>query len=102
MNPIWRERLVAVIAALLAVWLAFDVAQGAIVLPLVVTAIGLAAILTRLTGISIDAIAISFLLLGYIIGNRGFAQLMPVPGVPLLPAEMGLAVASACLLWRCA
>jgi O-antigen ligase len=72
------------------------------VLPLFVGALALAAILTRVTGVGIDALAVSFLWLGYVVGNRGFAQLMPVPGLPLLPAEIGLAIATACLLWRCA
>jgi O-antigen ligase len=102
MNPYWRERIVAVGAALMAVWLAFDLAQGAIMMPLLVVAIALAAILTRMTGVGVDVIVISFLWMGYVIGNRGFAQLMPVPGVPLLPAEIGLAIATSCLLWRCA
>jgi hypothetical protein len=102
MNPLWRERIVTVAAALLAVWLAFELAQGAIMVPLLIGMIGLAAILTRLTGVAIDAIAISFLWVGYIIGNRGFAQLMPVPGLPILPGEIGLGLAGACLLWRCA
>ncbi len=102
MNPIWRERIVALVAALVAVWLAYGLAEGALVLPLVAGAIAAAAIFVRLTSMSIDAIVVGGLLFGYIVGNRGFAQLMPVPGLPLLPAEMGLAVASGCLMWRCA
>ncbi|MCC5022733.1 MAG: hypothetical protein J6386_08025 [Candidatus Synoicihabitans palmerolidicus] len=35
---------------------------------------------------------IGALLVGYIIGNRGFAQFMLVPGLPLLPGEMGLVI----------
>ena len=38
------------------------------------------------------------LFLGYFVGNRGFAQLMPSAQLPLLPAEIGLAIAGAWLL----
>jgi hypothetical protein len=41
------------------------------------------------------------LILGYLIGNRGFAQLHP-PGLPLLPGEFVLAVAGTLWLWRVA
>jgi hypothetical protein len=40
------------------------------------------------------------LLAGYFIGNRGFAQLMPAPGVPLLPAEIGLLTAGGLMIWK--
>lgn len=102
MNPVWRERLVAAAAALLAVWLSFGLADGALGWPLVAFAVAGAAILVRGAGLPLDALALGLLVFGYIVGNRGFAQLMPVPGVPLLPAEIGLALAGAWLAVRCA
>jgi len=102
MNPIWRERIVAVLAIALGVWLAFDLADGALALPFAVGAVALGAIMLHVTGMTIDAIVLAALCLGYIVGNRGFAQLMPVPGLPLLPAEIGLAIAAACVGWRSA
>jgi O-antigen ligase len=39
---------------------------------------------------------------GYFVGNRGFAQLMPFPGIPILPAELVLVVAGAWLCFQCA
>ncbi len=101
MNPIGRERLVAVAAAVLAVWLGYLLADGSWFWPLVASAIGLGAILARLVRAPLDAVAIGLLLLGYMIGNRGFAQLMIIPGVPLLPAEIGLAIAAAFAVLRC-
>lgn len=102
MNPIWRDRIVTAVASVLAVWFAYKLADGDMMLPMGVAAFTAAAILVRLAGQTIDAIAVGVLLVGFMVGNRGFAQLMPVPGLPLLPAEAGLGIAGACLVWRCA
>ena len=56
-----------------------------------------ATILVRLTRLPADTILVGFLILGYIVGNRGFAQLTPVAGVPLFPAECVLLLAFS---WR--
>ncbi len=102
MNLLWRERLLSMLAAALAVWLAFSIADGAVMLPLAAGTLALGVIFVRVTRMPIDAVAIGLLLIGYIVGNRGFAQLMPIPGFPLLPAEGGLAIAAVCMAWRCA
>ncbi len=102
MNPVWRERIAAAIAAVLAVWLSFSLADGSWFWPLVAGAIALGAILVRVSHVPLDVLAVGMLFLGYMIGNRGFAQLMIIPGVPLLPAEIGLGIASSFLLLRCA
>ena len=49
-----------------------------------------------------DAWLLTIALVGYIVGNRGFAQLQPSPMLPLLPAEGVLAVAIPMLLARVA
>jgi hypothetical protein len=49
-----------------------------------------------------DAWIVAGLLVGYIVGNRGFAQIQPAAGIPLLPAEAGLLVACAALVFRMA
>jgi hypothetical protein len=41
-------------------------------------------------------------LLGYFVGNRGFAQMMPAPWLPLLPAEFALLVAGGWMIVQCA
>ncbi|MDD2763083.1 MAG: O-antigen ligase family protein [Opitutaceae bacterium] len=78
-------------SALLAVWLGWLVAEGSYTLPALAGVIALAAVLVRITRLPADVILLGLLLLGYIVGNRGFAQLMPVPWLPLFPAEWGLA-----------
>ncbi|OHE77464.1 MAG: hypothetical protein A3G75_08205, partial [Verrucomicrobia bacterium RIFCSPLOWO2_12_FULL_64_8] len=78
---------------LAAIWLGWQIADGAYGLPALAAVIGLAAALVRITRLPADVILLGLLLLGYIVGNRGFAQLIiPVMGFPLLPAELGLAV----------
>ena len=91
MNPRWRQRLIMVGSAVLAVWLGWLIAEGAYLLPALAGVIALAAALVRATRVPADAILLGLLVIGYIVGGRGFAQLMPVPGLPLFPAECGLA-----------
>ncbi len=102
MNPRWRNWLVAGGSSALAVWLGWQVAHGTYLLPALAGVIALAAILVRAAGLSADTILVGLLLVGYIVGNRGFAQIMPLPGVPLFPAECGLAAGLGWLLVRSA
>ena len=76
-----------------AVWLGWLVAESAYFWPMLAASVAVAAILVRLIRLPIDVIALGLVVFGYIVGNRGFAQLMPVPGLPLLPAEAVLLVA---------
>ncbi len=91
MDPRLRAWLFTGASAVLAVWLAWLAAEGAYTLPALAGVIALAAILVRWFRLPADVILLGLLLVGYIVGNRGFAQLMPLPGVPLFPAEFGLA-----------
>lgn len=93
MNPRLRLLIFSVVASLLAVWLGWKVAEGAYFWPMLAASVAGAAILVRLIRLPLDVIALGVVVFGYIAGNRGFAQLMPVPGLPLLPAEVVLLVA---------
>jgi hypothetical protein len=70
--------------------------------PLLAAGIALGAILIRITGVSFEAVVLGLLLFGYLVGNRGFAQLMPMSHVPLLPAELGLMITGGWLVVRSA
>lgn len=48
-----------------------------------------------------DALIVGLIIVGYLIGNRGFAQLHP-PNLPLLPAETALLLGVSYGVWRCA
>lgn len=100
MTPRWRELVVGTGATILAIWLAFELADGSWLWPILAGTIALGAILVRTLAVPLNVIAIGVLLIGYMVGNRGFAQLMIVPGLPLLPAEIGLVIAAAWLVVR--
>lgn len=86
----------AVPAAVVAGWQIADGSFGPIAL---LCALGLLLGANFWTGISADALVMGGVLVGYLVGNRGFAQLHP-PNVPLLPAEAALGLALACGAWR--
>ena len=96
MNPLWKARLIAFASAMLAVVVGWWVAHGSYALPLMVGAVAGAAVLVKLLRLPFDVIVLGGLVVGYVVGNRGFAQISLLPGLPLLPAEAGLAV---CLGW---
>ena len=85
-----------------AVFFGWQVAEGSYGLPALACTVTVAAVLVRLTRLPVDAILFGFLIIGYVVGNRGFAQLMPVAGLPLLPAEIGLMVGVVWLVLVCA
>ncbi|AOS44595.1 O-Antigen ligase [Lacunisphaera limnophila] len=89
-------------AAALAAWTGIELAGGNYLWPGLIAVLAVAAILSRVLQLSFDIILLGFVLFGYLVGNRGFAQLMPVPGLPLLPAEIALGVATAWRLIVCA
>lgn len=97
MSPQVRQFLVVLIAAILAIWLGYQVANGSYFWPGLATVIALGASLARLLRLPFDVILTGMVIFGYLVGNRGFAQLMPAPNLPLLPAEAALMVAG---FWR--
>lgn len=93
LNVHLRLRLLAIGCSLAAIWLAWQLSQGNYLLPAGVATVAVCAVLARSLRIRVPTIALGVVLFGYIVGNRGFAQLMPVPYVPLLPAEIVLLIA---------
>lgn len=100
MNPTWRDRVCVGASAVLAMVLGLELAEGSLEWPLIVAALSLASVGLRFVRISFDVLLLGGLLAGYLIGNRGFAQLMLAPRLPLLPAEFVLLVAAAIQTWR--
>lgn len=100
LSPLWRLRWAGTLAAAVAVWAGWLLAEGDYVLPAILAAVTAGALLVRVTGVALDGLVMGVLLFGYIVGNRGFAQLMPAPGVPLLPAELGLLLAGGWMLFQ--
>ncbi len=98
MSLLLRARLIAAGALVVAVWLAWELATGSYTWPALVAAGAATAAVVYLLEVSLDRLVIGVLLFGYLVGNRGFAQIMPSPQLPLLPAEIGLVVAGGWML----
>lgn len=102
MNPFQRTAIATGLGSVLAVWTGFDVATQDYTLTLVAFAIGLWVLLEWLRGPLPEAWVLAAALFGYVIGNRGFAQLSLSNQVPLLPAEAALLCCAAAVVVRTA
>lgn len=102
MNPFLRTAIAAGLGSVLAVCTGFGVAAQDYTLTLVASAIGLWALLEWLHGPLPEAWVLAAALFGYVIGNRGFAQLSLSSQVPLLPAEAALLCGAAAVVVRIA
>lgn len=96
-----QRRLLIAAAALAALAIGAGIAEETYGLAAAVGIGGLSVLLWRISRVPIDALAAGLVLFGYIVGNRGFAQLHP-PGLPLLPAEFVLGLGIGMLGIRCA
>jgi hypothetical protein len=102
MSPRLRLLLAGGLGALLAVYVGVDIANESYQLGgLALLVIGWV-LLEYYSAPKPDAWALALVLLGYIVGNRGFAQFMIMPDFPLLPAEAILMVCVPALLLRLA
>ena len=101
MNPQLRNGLIVaggVIFAFIAGW---QIAYESFLLTGALGGVLLLWLASRTTQVPADALLGGFVLAGYLIGNRGFAQLS-VPRLPLLPGELALGVGLVIALWTAA
>lgn len=99
-SPRARLAIAGTLAALVALAMGYGIAAESYALSLLLTgALAVLLLEWRQRGLP-EAAALSFVLAGYVLGNRGFAQIMPAPGVPLLFAELALALAVPLVLAR--
>ncbi len=100
MDPRLRTALVALAAVGLAAWVGVAIAQEQRFLAWMVT-LGSVWVLVSWTGGPLaEAWLLGFLVFGYTVGNRGFAQIMPLGGLPLFFGELALAFAVPMALLR--
>lgn len=98
--PAIMRPLFMVTGLLLAVFVGFQLGAGSIFGPIILCG-GLGyVLLATLLRCHWEAIFIGLLVMGYLVGNRGFAQLMPPGGLPMLPGEAGVLVVMTALLLR--
>jgi O-antigen ligase len=90
MDPRWRTLLFGFAACLVAAWVGVSLANGDYFIASVSALVCLWSILSWTRGPLAEGWLLAFLLFGYVIGNRGFAQITPVSGLPLFLSELGL------------
>jgi O-antigen ligase len=104
LSPAWRTRLSGMVAGVVAVWLGAEIAHQDLALPLLFVAAVGAVIVIMLQPLPIPTLLLGGVLIGYIVGNRGFAQISLTDRFPLLPAELVLLVNCSVLVvqsaWR--
>lgn len=90
MSLAWQRRLCLAGVLAIALYAAQGIADGSYQVAGLAAGIALAFIAHRALGIAADATLVGLVLIGYIVGNRGFAQQSLLAGFPLLPAEFAL------------
>src|SRR5882724_10154232 len=100
--PVWRTRIYASVAAILAIWMGDMIAQEDLGVPLLCAAALAGLLLIWLQALPLGTLLLGGALVGYIVGNRGFAQLYVANTLPLLPAELVLLVGGGILVVECA
>ncbi len=98
----WRTRIVTVVAAIAAIWLGNKVAQAEFLWPALAAGAFAALAFSRLQPLPISTVVMGAALFGYIVGNRGFAQISVTGNIPILPAEFVLLVAGGILVTQSA
>lgn len=97
MDPRPKNLLIVLGAACAAPFFGWQIATGEYFWPLLAVVGGGIAITTRITGLGADVVLLGLVVAGYLVGNRGFAQLQFLGNLPLLPAEAALMLAGG---WR--
>lgn len=99
-TPATRAIIVAIASGIVAAILGWQIAEENYILLALMSVAVLALVLGALGSGPPWAVFLGALLLGYMVGNRGFAQVMPLPGIPLLPAEIFLVAGVSWLFWQ--
>jgi len=102
LSPTARLRLYTAAGGVLAVVFGAQLAQGEWLWPLVVAGSLIALAAQRMLALPLGTALLGLLSVGYLVGNRGFAQLSLSGSLPLFPAEVVLALVGGMWLWSCA
>jgi hypothetical protein len=100
--PDWRTRLFAIAGALLAVALGVQIAHEAFFWPGLCAGALAAFVVIYVHPQPLSSLLLAGAFIGYIVGNRGFAQISAAGGIPILPAEFVLLVGGVILVVQCA
>jgi len=102
MNPQLRLCLFVALGAAIGITVGIDISNEEFGLAIFVALVACWVIVDRTSDAPPDAWLLGASLIGYVVGNRGFAQLQPSRFIPLLPAEAVLLVAVPALVVRMA
>lgn len=104
MSALVQSLIIAIIGLILAVIVGAQLGGGSWIIPIVVLAIGILFAVYKifLKAIRIEALILGFLIFGYIVGNRGFAQLTLTNASPVYLGETGMLCCLGILLTRTA
>ena len=102
MSPRLRLALFLVAGAVIGILVATDISDEHYGFAVLVALFSCWLIIERTSDAPPDAWLLGAVLVGYIVGNRGFAQIQPTRQIPLLPAEAVLLVAVPALVVRMA
>ncbi len=102
LTPAWRTRLFASVATVVAIGLGVQIAQGAFFWPALATGLLAAIVVISIQPRSLLALLLGGAVVGYIVGNRGFAQISLSQSFPLLAGEFVLLAGGAILFVQCA
>ena len=102
MNPRIRTLIAAAAGLGLAVYGANDLAQGHYLVAAALTVVIFWVLAEWSNAALPEAWVIAVTVVGYVVGNRGFAQILVVPSLPIPPAEGALALAGCGLAMRSA
>lgn len=94
------QRWLAAASALLGMALAYGLAEGNYTAAVIVAGTLTLMAVGRMSSARAETWPLALILIGYILGNRSFAQLSLTSGLPLLPAEAALACGLVFLVYR--
>jgi hypothetical protein len=100
MDPRLRTFLAVLFFSALAIWVGISLANDERMIAMLSAGICVWSVLSWTRGPLAEAWLLGFLAFGYIIGNRGFAQITPVSGLPLFLSELGLGLVLTLVLLR--
>lgn len=104
MSALFKSIIVGTFGLLLAIVLGAQIGEGSFAAPvlLVLAIITGAFYLLFFRATAVEAVVLGCLLIGYIVGNRGFAQISVSGAVPLFLGEIGLVICAIALIARMA
>ncbi len=100
MHPKLRTTLAALLGSAVAIWIGVNIAQEEYLGTALGSGLCLWALLAWVRGPLAEAWLLGFLIFGYVIGNRGFAQVAPLGSLPAFFSELGLAFTLAVVILR--